>query len=457
VPNEHASTHTMSVHVHIHTHVLHLHMHSQAEGERKAKEAAEKERQRVMAEELKQANDFIEKLQQSMVKNDLKSAREFADKAKGHMVRASGDVSRVEKMLASIAEKERQVLQEQEREKERQKRELEAQAERERSLRSAEGSLESAKKALSSGDVKTAKRLVQEANALFTKGGQNGAASTRDLEALVKAREEEEERKERQRMQEEEARKEARRQELLRQGHATANVSTKASQTALQILEKFKDVVLDEAKMRTAALQDILQSRAQALEHLNEADRQLEHAKSLYAQANDNGGSVVSQAAASCRDARMKANLVASKVAEEDTRRQMEMQEQQRQRELRHKKRKECPIPPANLDATAGWGTGAVYPRAVKRRDARSGMTVQPLPLSGAEIHAQAQLLRQMRTRLVANAQTTLDVCDAVCETLAAYVQVRKLQIMCSCLHAKIPHHHHHQTFSECPHDLQPQ
>jgi hypothetical protein len=404
------------------------------EEERKAREAAEKERQRVIAEELKQANVFMEQVQQSMLKNDLKTAREFADKAKGHMTRASGDVAKVERMLASIAEKERQLLQQQEMEKERQKRELEAQAERERNLRSAESTLENVKKALSSGDVKSAKKLVQEASALFTKGGQNGAAATRDLEALVKAREEEEERKERQRIQEEEARKEARRQELIRQGHTAANVSIKASQTALQILEKFKHVVMDEEKMRTTVLQDILDSHEQALKQLNEADRQLEHSKSLYGQANDNGGNAVSQASALCRDTRIAANLVLSKALEEDIRRQIEIEEQQKQRELRHKKRKECPIPPANMEATAGWGTGAVYPRAVKRRDARAGASTLPLPLSGAEIQAQAQLLRQMRTKLVANAQGTVDLCDAVCETLAAYVQVRKARMTCPCV-----------------------
>jgi hypothetical protein len=407
----------------------------QAEEERKAKEAAEKERQRLLAEERKQGEDFLAKAQQHFSSGDLKNARELAERARGRMSSAAGDVAKVDRVLAAIADKEREVKLQQERERERQRLEIEAKAERERNVRLAESSVAKAKMALSSGDLLSAKKFVQEAGELFAKGGQGAAAALQEVQGLVKAKEEEEVRKEQQRIREEEARREARRQELIRQGDAVAKNCLQAAQIAMQVLKEWRETLADQDKLHSAVLEDVMATHAQAVERIVEADKLLVQARNLYSQANNNGGMLCSQAAGLCLEAHSQADWIASTVRQENARREMELVERRRMRELRIKKRKECPIPPPNLEATAGWGAGAVHPRASKRRDASMlSATLVSVPPSGTELHSTANLFRQIRTQLIATAKEPMDLRDSICETLAAYVQVNEAcKPLCEC------------------------
>src|SRR6056300_1341306 len=151
---------------------------------------------------------MLDKALESVVRGDLAGARQKAEQARSTLASVGGDVSKADDALSKVkqAEVEKERKEQEMREKERKQQE-----ERERIQQDGQVALQGVRNALAASEVARAKLRLSEAKSLFDKAPPRPAA-LKDLEARVKAMEEEEER-EAQLQRVVEAKREAERQE----------------------------------------------------------------------------------------------------------------------------------------------------------------------------------------------------------------------------------------------------
>lgn len=398
--------------------------------EREELEAKEKAEQAKRDAIKKEASEMLDKALESVARGDLAGARQKAEQARSTLASVGGDVSKADDALSKVklAEVEKERKEQEMREKERKQQE-----ERERIQQDGQVALQGVRNALAASEVARAKLRLSEAKSLFDKAPPRPAA-LKDLEARVKAMEEEEER-EAQRQRVVEAKREAERQECSKLGMEALTKAREASAAATSMVQDYMQLVRDSEALKAIPLVGIKEAVVSATDLLSQADAHMAEATDKLEKAGAAGGKERADTAAVHMAAHEMIGEAAAVLEYEEGRRQSEAEAKWREKMDRQKKRKQRPLAPANEQAMTGWGVGSVAPPA-KRRDmaatttspAAAGATsaTPPLPTSSSlEIRSKAHAVMGRRIELAEEARAALDLSAAsLFRVLASHVQI---------------------------------